>query len=288
MSTHVNSEIEHTVPIEHERWSLRASWRWWIGPALLSVAFALFYLDPFIGDWDAIDYTVLAIKGLPSSMALGRTVFIFFNHALWLIAHTVFQVPASNAYLLFQYSVVLQTPLAVIACWYLARQVSGSVETATLASLLIATSPAFVVYSGQAMTEIPSMLILGIALSVHLRGLRERRTWLVFAGAVLLGVGVNVRETVGFYAPWLILGPFFCGWRLNLRDVMTTILAGLIFSVVAFSGFGFWFLTDTWNYRAAWHGWRVSMAMESARHPFALRNVWSFIAFFFLSSPFIA
>ena len=59
------------------------------GAALASYWFSIF-VDPFIGDWDGMDYTMLSLAGYPSSMALGRNLFIFGNHALFEMAHTAF------------------------------------------------------------------------------------------------------------------------------------------------------------------------------------------------------
>jgi hypothetical protein len=64
-----------------------------------------------------MDYTMLSLAGYPSSMALGRNLFIFGNHSLFVIAKTLFNLQPENAYLLFKYAVVAQAPLAVIACW---------------------------------------------------------------------------------------------------------------------------------------------------------------------------
>src|SRR5437870_3108513 len=139
---------------------LVSAWYWWLPPAIFSFALILIFVDPFIGDWDALEYTISALRGYPSSMALGRGLFIFFNHALYLAAQAIFQFAPDRAYLLFKYTVVIQGPLAVIACWTLARDVSGSVVSATIAALLIAFSPMFVVYSGQVMTDVPAWLLL--------------------------------------------------------------------------------------------------------------------------------
>lgn len=95
------------------------------------------FVDPFIGDWDGLDYTMLSLAGYPSSMALGRNLFIFGNHALYRMVNAFFHVPPENAYLLFKYAVVTQAPLAVIACWILARDVSASVYSATLAAFFL-------------------------------------------------------------------------------------------------------------------------------------------------------
>jgi 4-amino-4-deoxy-L-arabinose transferase-like glycosyltransferase len=263
-----------------------SAWRWWLAPAALALILILVFVDPFIGDWDALEYTLSALHGLPSSMALGRSLFIFFNHELYLIAHAVFHLQPQHAYLLFKYAVVAQGALAVIACWILTRDLSGSEYAATIAALLVTFSPVFVVYSGQVMTDVPALLLTTVALIVHLRGLQERRVWLVIVGAALLGAGVNLRETVGFYGPWLVFAPFVCGWRPNRRGALLVVLSCIVFVILAGSGFAYWFLSDP-SYRAAWYGWRESLRVESALHPLAIRNVWPWLLFFLATSPLV-
>lgn len=270
-----------------ESQSLLAAWRWWIGPALVALILALIYVDPFVGDWDALDYTLISIEGRPSTMALGRTLFIFTNHAAWRALHSFFGLSVENAYLLFKYMVVAQSPLAVIACWTLAREACGSLHASTIAALLIGTSPFFVVYSGQVMTEIPSLLLLSIALIVYLRGVRRRHLLMMLAGAFLLGAGVNVRETVVFYALWLLVAPVACGWKLKRDEIVFLALSVLVFLVVAFGPFLYWFLSDVGGYRAAWYGWRESMRVEAARHPITGRGVLAFFVYFFLAAPLV-
>src|SRR5215207_6005212 len=199
------------------------TWRWWLPQALIALLLVLYFVDPFIGDWDGMDYTMLSLVGYPSSMALGRNLFIFSNHALFLVGRSLFHVEPENAYLIFKYAVVAQAPLAVIACWVLARDISGSLYTATIAALLIVFSPVFVLYGGQVMTDVPSVLILVTALIVHLRGVQQRKFWLIMVGAAIMGLGVNLRETVGFYALWLVLAPFVFGWKFQRREVLYVI-----------------------------------------------------------------
>jgi 4-amino-4-deoxy-L-arabinose transferase-like glycosyltransferase len=268
--------------------SLPGAWRWWIGPALVALSLSLIFTDPFIGDWDGLDYTLISIQGRPSSMALGRSLFIFANHGAWRAFHTLFGLSTENAYLLFKYLIVIETPLAVIACWMLAREVSGSLHVATISALLVVTSPFFVIYSGQVMTEIPSLLLLASALVVYLRGVRKGRLWMMLVGALLLGAGVNVRETVAFYALWLVLAPLACGWKLKRREMVARVALSLsVFLVVALGPFAYWFLSDFEGYRAAWHGWRESMNMEAARHPFTARSALAFVVYFFLAAPLV-
>jgi hypothetical protein len=229
---------------------------------------------------------MLSIEGYPSSMALGRNLFIFSNHFLFVVARELFNVQPENAYLIFKYAVVVQTPLAIMACWILAREISGSLYTATTAALLIAFSPVFVLYGGQVMTDVPSVLVLAAALVVHLRGVKQKKLWLILLGAGLLGLGVNLRETIGFFAPWLVVAPFVFGWKFERRDVLYVVASCVVFAVLAFGWFGYWFITDP-HYRWVWHGWRESMRDESARHPVTLGNLRPYLLYYFISAPIV-
>jgi 4-amino-4-deoxy-L-arabinose transferase-like glycosyltransferase len=271
--------------------SFKAAWRWWLPPALLALILALVFLDPFIGDWDALDYTVLALAGRPSSMLLGRMLFTLTNHGLWVIAHTFFHLQAENAYLLFKFAVVIQSPFVIIVWWMLARDLTRSVQAATVAVVLLAVSPFFILYSGQAMTEIPSLLWLGLALIIHLRGVRERRVWMILAGAALLGLSVNVREAGLLYAPWLLIAPLVAGGsklrqrELLRRELLTTALACFVFLLFAFGPFALWYWLDIDGYRTAWHGWVESARMESARHPVSFASFGTLLRYFFYAAP---
>lgn len=262
-----------------------AAWRWWLPPALVAMALAIFYVDPFIGDWDGLEYTIYALNGYPPSTALGRFLFISANHVLWLIAHTVFHLRADQAYILFKYGVLAQGTLAVIASWTLARDLTRSKYSATIAALLVAVSPVFIIYSGQVMTDVPSVLIIAVALIIHLRGLTSRRMWLVLLGAAVLGAGVNVRESTLFYAPWLVIAPFVCGWKIQAREIRWTILACAVFLIIAFAPFAVWYAMDLNGYRIAWNSWRTSLSAEIALHPVKLRNLFQYFAFFITLSP---
>src|SRR5438552_5081612 len=196
--------------MENDKWKIArlllkrqmSAWRWWLPPAAISLILILLFIDPFIGDWDALEYTVSALRGVPSSMALGRSLFIFYNHGLYVIAHPIFDLPPQRAYLLFKYAVVAQGVLAVIACWKLTRDLTDSLYAATIAALLVTFSPVFVMYSGQVMTDIPALLLLAVALIIHLRGLRQWRVWLVIFGAVLPGDAVNLGVSVDIFSLW--------------------------------------------------------------------------------------
>jgi len=260
------------------------AWPWWFIPALAALLLVLYFVDPFIGDWDGMDYTMLSLAGYPSSMALGRNLFIFENYTLYRVTHALFNVQPEHAYLVFKYAVVTQAPLAVIACWVLARDFSRSIHTATLAALFLVFSPVFVLYGGQVMTDVPSVLLLCVALIVHYRGVQQERVWLVLLGAALLGLGINLRETIALYAPWLVVAPFVCGWKFRRRQILVVALSCLIFFLFGAGWFAFWFITDE-HYRWVWFGWRESMQQETARHPITLHNLRPYLAYFFVTAP---
>jgi len=219
-------------------------------------------------------------------MALGRSLFTLLNHALYVIGHSLFGLRPDRAYLLFKYVVVAQTPLAIVVCWILARDLAGSMRAATVAALLVAVSPMLVIYGGQVMTDVPSVLLSATALVIHLRGVQRRRVWLMLLGAALLGLGVNLRETVGFYLPWIVIAPFAARWKLDRRSIAVVGSCVMIFFVCALAIFAYWFASDA-GYRATWHIWRVSMQNESARHPLSLGNLRPFLIYFFLVAPLI-
>jgi len=263
-----------------------ASWRWWLPPALLAFVLILTFVDPFIGDWDGVDYTILSLRGYPSTMALGRSLFVIYNHGLYRVAHALFNVAPRDAYLIFKYAVVAQGPLAVITCWALARELTRSLHAATIAASLLTFSPVFVIYSGQVMTDVPALLMLSVSLLVHLRGIQRQKIWMVLLGAVLLGAGVNLRETTAFFAPWLVFAPFVGGWKFGRRELVVVALSCLAFLLLAIGGFAYWFLSDP-VYRMGWYGWRESMRQESALHPVRVSNLFPFLAYWFVTSPLV-
>jgi hypothetical protein len=269
----------------HSKVKMIAAWVWWLPPAALSLTLALVFADPFAGEWDALDYTVLGVLGRPSSMVLGRSLFLLFNHSLWYVAHSFFDLQPENAYVLFKYAVIFQSPLAIIACWRLSHDLTNSLQAASLSVLLLLLSPFFILYSGQVMTEIPSILLLAVALTIHLSGLHTRRLTMVLLGAALLGASVNVREAALLYFPWLIIGPYSCGWRWKWNEIRTTIIACMIFVLCAFGPFLFLLASDFGGYNAAWHGWLESTRMESARHPVSLDNFRLLLRYFVVAAP---
>jgi Dolichyl-phosphate-mannose-protein mannosyltransferase len=262
------------------------SYLFWLPPAVVGFVLALIYLNPFIGDWDGLDYTVASIRGEPSSMALGRALFTLTNHALYAIAHKFFGVSPEHAYLIFKFAVIAQVPLAIVACWLLARDLTGARESATVAAMLVALSPIMVIYGGQVMTDVPSVFLSAAALAIHLRGLQTKKTALIFAGAIVLGLAVNMRETAGLYFSWLVFAPFVAGWKINRRTVQAVLVSLLLFVLFAAGIFALWYATHA-EYRATWSVWAESSQNEAARHPLQPANLKPFLVYLFLASPLV-
>ncbi|HSL54581.1 MAG TPA: hypothetical protein VK868_09315, partial [Pyrinomonadaceae bacterium] len=105
-------------------------------------------------------------------------------------------------------------------------------------------------------------------------------------GAGLMGLGVNLRETIAFYTPWLVLAPFLLGWKFQRREVFWVALSCVLFVVLAIGWFSYWFITDP-HYRWVWHGWRESMRDESSRHPVQLSNLKPYVMLYFISAPIV-
>jgi hypothetical protein len=262
------------------------SWVYWFPPALVGLALTLVYLNPFIGDWDGLDYTIASIQGEPSSMALGRALFTFTNHALYAIGHKLFAVAPEHAYIIFKVAVVAQMPLAIIACWVFTRDLTGSRESGAVAASLVALSPMMVIYGGQVMTDVPSVFLTATALAIHVRGLQTNRSALVWAGAIVLGLAVNMRETAGLYFSWLVIAPFVAGWQLNRRTAAAVFGSLLLFAMFAVGIFALWYATHP-DYRATWYVWAESSQNEAARHPLQLANLKPFFVYLFLASPLV-
>ena|SRR2546428_5434478 len=83
--------------------------------------------------------------------------------------------------------------------YYLERPLAGGVAT-----LLLATLPAFLTYCRSSMSEITaSTFVAGAFLFTYL-GLKNERRWPIYTGAVLLGLAFNIRTQIAFFAPLVL------------------------------------------------------------------------------------
>ncbi len=136
------------------------------------------------------------------------------------------------------------------------------------------------------MTDVPSVLLLcrGFDNSLSRTATGARLAGVGRRGAA--GSGRQPARDDGFYAPWLVLAPFVCGWKFRRRQILMVAVSCLFFFLCALGWFAFWFITDA-HYRWIWFGWRESMRQETARHPVTLHNLKPYLAYFFVSAPLV-
>src|SRR6266481_2673553 len=78
-----------------------------------------------------------------------------------------------------------------------------------LASLLLATQPAFISFSRSSMADLSGAAVIVLAFALAYLGLRWRRRWLIYLAAVVLGLSLCIRPQLLFMAPLLIAMALF-------------------------------------------------------------------------------
>jgi dolichyl-phosphate-mannose-protein mannosyltransferase len=238
--------------------------------------------DPFISDWDGFDYTVHAVQHKPSTLGLGRALFLGYNSILWEMAHRWFGLAPEKAYLALRYGVIAQTGLGVIGVYALCKELTANRLAAFFGGLIVSLSPYYIFYSGRAMSEIPGILALAWSLWFMAQSLRTGRTWGFLTAAALLGLSANVREFGFFYLPFIPIAA-----RIYRGRWKTGCVAFVIAVAVAFAGMIFWRLYDDlyWSEVLTWY--RLSAA-ERKVHPVTSANLRFFADYAFNCSVIIA
>src|SRR5262245_10018674 len=254
-----------TLPLSHSPALLLVFASWWL---------AWKYQDEFLTDWDSFDYTVYAVQGWPSALGLGRSLFIGYNHLLWIIAHRWFEVPPEQAHLVLRYAVIAQSGPAIAGFYLLCKELTASRLAAFFGALLVAASPYFIIYSGRAMSEIPAILLLSWSLWWMLRSLRLGRLNSFLMGSFLFGLSANIREFAVFYLPFVLLAAIIHGsqWKLGLKGLGLAILGAL-------SGVIFWTISNPDSYWPAVINWYKLSARERELHPVRAENIVHFVKF---------
>ncbi|MFN0121172.1 MAG: glycosyltransferase family 39 protein [Blastocatellia bacterium] len=238
--------------------------------------------DPFFADWDSYDYTAAVIQGTPSSLGLGRALFLAGNRGLWLCAHELFNLAPEQAYSVIKYGVIAQSGFATLGCYALFREVTAKGKAALWATLLVALSPLYVVYSGRGMTEIPGLLMFSWSLWWVLRSLRLGKATTYLFAAFLFGLSANVREFAVFYLPVVGVAGWLYGFRWK-RPLLATVVA--ICGVLA--GPVWWAIAWPEYYLPAVRAWYELSARERAHFPVTWRNGQVLVTYAALCSPVI-
>jgi hypothetical protein len=238
----------------------------WLPLLFLSWSLAWKFQDQFISDWDGFDYTSYAVQGLPTSLGLGRALFLGYNHLLWRIANEWFNMPAEQAYLVLRYAVIAQSGPATVGIYALCKEMTASRLAAGFGALLVAISPYYIVYSGRGMSEIPAFLMLSWSLWWMLRSLRLGRAIGFLIAAFLVGLSANLREFAVFYLPFIPLAAriYGYGWIHGLKALALAVFG-------AFAGMIFWTFYQP-TYLAGVFTWYTLSAQERKMHPVTIDN----------------
>jgi Dolichyl-phosphate-mannose-protein mannosyltransferase len=238
----------------------------WLPLSLLSWLLAWKFQDQFISDWDGFDYTSYAVQGWPTSLGLGRALFLGYNHLLWRLANEWFNTPAEQAYMVLRYAVIAQSGPATVGIYALCKELTASRHAAGFGALLVAISPYYIIYSGRGMSEIPAFLMLSWSLWWMLRSLRLGRAIGFLIAALLVGLSANLREFAIFYLPFIPLAAsiYGYGWIQGLKALA---LAGF----GALAGMIFWTLYQP-TYLAGVLNWYALSAQERKFHPVTIDN----------------
>jgi hypothetical protein len=263
-----------------DRYDWKSDYRVWLPLLCSSWALAVVFQDQFISDWDGFDYAAYTVQNVPSALGLGRALFLAYNHLLWKLANYWLGTPPEQAYEVIKYGVMAQSGPAVVGFYAFYKELTAERRAALLATLMLALSPLFLVYSGRGMSEIPAFLLLGWSLWWMLRSLRLGQWGSYLMAAALMGLSANVREFALFYLPVVPLAARAYGrsWPLCLTALGVACLAAL-------AGPLFWGLYAPDYYIPSVKTWYQLSLKERQLHPVTWRNLWFLLAYALICSP---
>jgi hypothetical protein len=102
-----------------------------------------------------------------------------------------------------------------------------------LATLLIATQPAFITFSRSSMSDLSSGAVAVLAFALVYLGLAQRRRLPIYCAAIVLGLSLCIRPQLVFFAPLLIAMALFPANGSWTRWFMHCCLALAVFAVAA-------------------------------------------------------
>ncbi|PYY20660.1 MAG: hypothetical protein DMG62_22605 [Acidobacteria bacterium] len=156
----------------------------------------------------------------------------------------------------------------------------GRPLAAGLATLLLATQPAFISFSRSSMSDLSGAAAAVLAFALVYLGLAWRRRWLIYCAAIVLGLSLSIRSQLLFMAPLLLAMALFPArgswprWLMHCCLVLVVFTAAaapyFIFNMLEFghalkTGYDFWV-----------PGWTESHQFFSLRNvPPQLRMIWS-------------
>lgn len=140
-----------------------------------------------------------------------------------------------------------------------------------LATLLIATQPAFITFSRSSMSDLSGGAVMVLAFALVYLGLRWRRRWLIYFAAVVLGLSLCIRPQLLFMAPLLIAMALFPANVSRTRWFMHCGFVLVVFAVAASP----YFILNTLEFghplRTGYEFWVPGLADKQAA--FSLHNM---------------
>ena len=140
-----------------------------------------------------------------------------------------------------------------------------------LASLLLATQPAFISFSRSSISDLSGGAVIVLAFALVYLGLAWRRRWLIYCAAIILGLSLCIRPQLLFMAPLLIamaLFPANVSWT---KWFMHCCLALAVFAIAASP----YFVLNTLEFgdplKTGYEFWVPTLADKQAA--FSLHNV---------------
>jgi len=112
--------------------------------------------------------------------------------------------------------------------WWQKKPLDGG-----LAVLLLGTLPAFVSFSRSCLSEISAATAVALAFALIYLGLQDGKRWLIYSAAAILGLAINIRMQLVFFAPLLLAMALVPNRHSRWTWLLHCFGALLVFSVAA-------------------------------------------------------
>ena len=140
-----------------------------------------------------------------------------------------------------------------------------------LATLLIATQPAFITFSRSSLSDLSGGAVIALAFALVYLGLAWRRRLLIYCAAIVLGLSLCIRPQLVFFAPLLVAMALFPANVSRTRWFMHCCLTLAVFAVAASP----YFILNTLEFgdplKTGYEFWVPGLADKQAA--FSLHNV---------------
>lgn len=109
---------------------------------------------------------------------------------------------------------------ALVFCYFLIKELSGSRKLSFAGSLMLLVNPVFLNLSNTFMTDVPFLCMLLGSLLFFVRGLKQDRWWFIAAGICFVVAASLIRQ-LGLLVPPAFALVYVCSGRRDIRRVLT-------------------------------------------------------------------